>query len=453
MKRSNQLNINTPEYWEKYTGAEYYANVRKSGEVRYSEVAKHITDTSTLLDVGCNFGDFLSYLTEEKITFRMYDGFDFSHTAIDKAKLDFPESNWQLGDCQTLDIDNNKYDTIVAMQMLEHIDDPAVFIQRAYDKLLDDGKLIITVPNDVKIQHASHVWFFDSTDLKNMLYSAGFRNIEINSINNDNNLIAIATKLKKISVVTPVLCPSENVFTTIKQCFESIRKAVDAVNGEWIIVDDNSAVGQEYFSKIADVYIRNNTTTGVSTSLNRGMKISSGSFVVKLDSDYLVPDTLFKILLADWSDDLCFIAPSFTGGAPSNMTHYDISKLPTPEGGVIDKPSGLSKFSKYAWGGGIVMFDAKKIREINYFDEMFNIGSAQDNDVIHRLLMKGHNWRWSNNVLTRHFASISSNDPNAPDTRAERRRIGREIFVKKHGFEPGGFISKIFQHFKYAETK
>lgn len=95
------------------------------------------------------------------------------------------------------------------------------------------------------------------------------------------------------------------------------------------------------------------------------------------------------------------------------------------------------------------MFDAKKIKEIDYFDEDFDIGSAQDNDVIYRILMKGHNWRWSNNVLARHFASISSTDPSAPNPRSERRKIGQEIFVKKHSFKPGGFISEVMRYFKY----
>lgn len=258
---------------------------------------------------------------------------------------------------------------------------------------------------------------------------------------------------KKITVVTPVLCPSQNVFNTIEKCFKSIRKAIDKVNGEWIVVDDNSAVGTEFFSNIADTYIRNDTTLGVSTSLNKGMKIGTGAFIVKLDSDYFIPENLFEVLLNDWTDDLAFIAPSFTFGKPNNKEHFIDERMPTAEGGLFDKPSGMNSFSKYQWGGGIIMFDTEKLKEIDYFDEDFNIGSAQDNDVIYRILMKGHNWRWSNNVLTRHFASVSSTDPNAPDTRSERRRVGKEIFEKKHGFKAGGFISNVFQHFKYKEQK
>lgn len=258
---------------------------------------------------------------------------------------------------------------------------------------------------------------------------------------------------KKITVITPVLCPSKNVFSTMEKCFRSIRKSIDKVNGEWTVVDDGSLVGEDFFKEISDVYIKNQKTFGVSYSLNQGMKISSADFLVKLDSDYLVPENLFEILLKEWSGDLAFIAPSFTYGNPKNPSHFDLSTLPVPEGGLVDWPSGIDVKSKYQWGGGILMFDAKKLKEIDYFDEDFGIASAEDNDVIYRILMKGYKWRWSKNVVARHFASISSMDPNAPDSRSDRRKLGKEIFEKKHGFSPGGFLSEVIRHFKYHENK
>lgn len=261
---------------------------------------------------------------------------------------------------------------------------------------------------------------------------------------------------RKITVVTAVLCPSSSVLEVLKKCFKSIRKAVDKVEGEWVVVDDGSLIGGKFFKSIADKYITNGATSGVSVSLNRGMKNATGSFVVKLDSDYLVPENLFEILLKDWTDDLCFISPSYLLSDPNNPDDFDPKNMPEPEGGIHDRPAGLEYMyldppSKYAWGGGILMFDLKKIQEIDYFDESFGIGGAQDNDVMYRILMKGHNWRWSNNVVARHFASISSSDPNAPDSREKIRRVGEEVFKNKHGFDSGGFISRVHQHFKYLK--
>jgi glycosyltransferase involved in cell wall biosynthesis len=260
----------------------------------------------------------------------------------------------------------------------------------------------------------------------------------------------------KITIVTPVLCPSYSVLNVIEKCFNSIRKSVDRIGGEWIVVDDNSTFGHDFFKQISDKYIKNDRTSGVSVSLNRGMKNSLSDFVVKLDADYLVPENLFEILLKDWRDDLCFISPSYLASDPTILENFVMSRMPQSENGVYDRPAGLQPLyltppSKYMWGGGIVMFDNKKLKEVDYFDEGFGIGGAQDNDVIYRILMRGYNWRWTNNVVTRHFASISSNDPNAPDTREKIRQVGEEYFIKKHGFEPGGYISKVHTHFNYLK--
>ncbi len=258
--------------------------------------------------------------------------------------------------------------------------------------------------------------------------------------------------MKKISVVTSVLCPSKEAFEVIKKCMLSVRKAVDKVNGEYIIVDDNSAIGSDFFYETADIYLKNASTLGVSISLNAGMFNSNGEFVVKLDSDYLVPENLFEVLLKDWTNDCAFISPSYLLSSPSEKESFDVSNLPEIEGGVYDKPPGMAGEyikSKYQWGGGILMFDKKKIEEIGYFDEDFGIGGAQDNDVIYRLLMKGHNWRWSNNVVTRHFASVSSTDKNSKQDYFEIRKLGVNIYREKHGCDPGAFISNVYQKFNY----
>lgn len=260
--------------------------------------------------------------------------------------------------------------------------------------------------------------------------------------------------MKKITVVTPVLCPSLKTLEVISECMKSVKNAINKVNGEFIIVDDNSKVGQSFFENIADTYIRNIDTYGVSVSLNNGMKIATGEFVVKLDSDYLVPENLFEILLKDWTDDLCFISPSYLVTRREEPNMLDLKNLPKIEGGVYDRPPGeaflhLTPRSKYTWGGGILMFDKKKIEEIGYFDESFGIGGAQDNDVIYRLLMKGYNWRWDNNVVTRHFASISSTDKESTQNWNDIRKKGVDCFVKKHGFVPGSFINKVSKHFNY----
>ena len=81
--------------------------------------------------------------------------------------------------------------------------------------------------------------------------------------------------MKKITVVTAVLCPSQNALEVLSKCMQSVKNAINKVGGEYVIVDDNSAEGSDFFKSIADIYIKNDETSGVSISLNKGMKQST----------------------------------------------------------------------------------------------------------------------------------------------------------------------------------
>jgi len=78
--------------------------------------------------------------------------------------------------------------------------------------------------------------------------------------------------MKKITVVTSVLCPSQNAFRVLSKCMQSVRKAINKVGGEYIIVDDNSATdiaGQITASSINfDFDYTNNAQGGRTGSTN-----------------------------------------------------------------------------------------------------------------------------------------------------------------------------------------
>jgi GT2 family glycosyltransferase len=254
--------------------------------------------------------------------------------------------------------------------------------------------------------------------------------------------------MKKISIITPVFCPNLKVLETLKKCMKSVRKAVDKVNGEYIIVDDFTDVGSSFFKEISDSYIKNSKLSGVATSLNKGLKINESKFCVKLDSDYLVPENLFEILLNDWTDNLGFITPSYVIGNSKKKEHF--LNLPKSTGGIKDNPNGTTKYftEEVSWGGGIFLFSREAAKKINYFDENFGFSRGEDNDFIFRMLLNGYDWRWSNNVVTRHFASISGKEKNSKIDINKRNQIN--YFEKKHGFPAGGFINVAMQRLKNA---
>jgi len=71
-----------------------------------------ITDNCSVLDVGCGFGDFYSYLKTQKNNF-YYQGIDINPTFINLAKTRYPNTLFQVLDIKNEKI-NKKFDWVIA---------------------------------------------------------------------------------------------------------------------------------------------------------------------------------------------------------------------------------------------------------------------------------------------------------------------------------------------------
>ena len=84
----------------------------KSQEIKFSVIADCADFSTVLLDVGCGFGDFSTYL-ESKHSNVKYSGIDLSREMIREAKLAHPNLNLRVSNMLTLPIEE-KYDYITA---------------------------------------------------------------------------------------------------------------------------------------------------------------------------------------------------------------------------------------------------------------------------------------------------------------------------------------------------
>jgi len=193
MKRIREKNINTVEYWNNKYGQEYRTNVRKTGIERYKEIIKHINKNSEILDVGSGFGDFAIFMKESNVSFKSYTGFDFSNVSINVARKEMPSHYWILGDVHELTT-LKKYNIILCMQTLEHLEEPLKVLRKLYNILDKKGLLIITIPDQLKIVHAEHIWSYTQKKIVEILKDVGFLNIEIKKINNNKNLLCLVKK-------------------------------------------------------------------------------------------------------------------------------------------------------------------------------------------------------------------------------------------------------------------
>lgn len=90
-----------------------------------------------VLDFGCGAGVLASLVDREK-----YLGVDIDEISLQKAKGSFPTHKFSR------DLPNSaeKYDTIVSLAVIEHVDDPVNFL-RTLSEFLNDGHLVVTTPH------------------------------------------------------------------------------------------------------------------------------------------------------------------------------------------------------------------------------------------------------------------------------------------------------------------
>jgi 2-polyprenyl-3-methyl-5-hydroxy-6-metoxy-1,4-benzoquinol methylase len=97
----------------------------------------------TVIDVGCGTGLF-AYAVAKKGA--KVIGLDYTPEAIEvaKTKWQHPNLEYKVGDANSL---KGKYDVIVSIGTLEHMDDPFTVLKIFKRHLKKGGKLVITCPN------------------------------------------------------------------------------------------------------------------------------------------------------------------------------------------------------------------------------------------------------------------------------------------------------------------
>lgn len=124
------------EYWQ--------ARSESAGvQPRFPIMADRIKEGSSVLDIGCGDGTFLSYLKSKKQVDEY--GIDISQIAVERALIKGVEAQTQTLDEMLSETKEQKYDYVVASEVIEHIPDPEVFVEKAWS--LTHKSLLITFPN------------------------------------------------------------------------------------------------------------------------------------------------------------------------------------------------------------------------------------------------------------------------------------------------------------------
>jgi len=119
---------------------------------RYSEqrdlmlefVLKHLefTGGESVLDIGCGLGLFL-----EAIDVRKKTGIDIDPDCVKITRKYIPEADLRVADACDLPFPDESFDLVVAICLLEHVENPTAFIREAYRVCKRGGRSLITTPN------------------------------------------------------------------------------------------------------------------------------------------------------------------------------------------------------------------------------------------------------------------------------------------------------------------
>jgi 2-polyprenyl-3-methyl-5-hydroxy-6-metoxy-1,4-benzoquinol methylase len=112
---------------------------------RLSFLQKHMFNGARVLDAGCAAGDFLAEAAE---AFEMY-GFDISSAAIAHAKHRLPQLRERLAAQRLEDVDASwqGFDAVCLWDVIEHVSDPVMVIQRMMDRVKPGGYLFMSTPD------------------------------------------------------------------------------------------------------------------------------------------------------------------------------------------------------------------------------------------------------------------------------------------------------------------
>lgn len=149
-----------------------------------SEIGHILKPKMKVLDVGCSAGFFLAAL-KGKVGLRVGIELSKDDARFIKKNLDFKVYNEPI---EKLELPEGPFDLITSLQVLEHTDNPLLFLQNLKRHLKPDGYLYLELPNlnDPLLWYYKssgyadfyyrepHLSYFSAKTLKKLLDKAGF---------------------------------------------------------------------------------------------------------------------------------------------------------------------------------------------------------------------------------------------------------------------------------------
>jgi 2-polyprenyl-3-methyl-5-hydroxy-6-metoxy-1,4-benzoquinol methylase len=177
-------------------------SLRKTFARLVTKISPDIRNAHRMLEIGCGNGYFLAEakrLRELKLT-----ALEMSDQSAEKARVHCADV--RVGGLDALGPDE-RFDVIIALQVIEHIYDPDGFVTALKEHLNEGGTLILTTPDCnsplrfllgrrwPSYKTPEHVTYFRRSDLKRLLLKNGFSSAQTESFPHAFSLQTIANNL------------------------------------------------------------------------------------------------------------------------------------------------------------------------------------------------------------------------------------------------------------------
>lgn len=157
--------------------------------------------TGKILDIGCGKGNFLQRFSKKFPNWILY-GIEASENALKFAKKKLSTAQFYEG-LFTHDPFGEKFDLIVSLGVIEHLEDPNSFLQLAKSCLKENGIFLFDIPN-FKLNPADfyifdHLNHFTNETLQNLLKKNNLEVIQIIESENRVPMFIICKKNNKLN--------------------------------------------------------------------------------------------------------------------------------------------------------------------------------------------------------------------------------------------------------------
>ncbi len=173
---------NLTTFHEETAGSDHYIDVA-SRENAFVSLKKHLhTEAPLIMDVGCSSGLLLALL-KERLPSAQLIGADYIRGPLEAISQQFPDIPLLQFDLASCPLQDNFLDAVVALNVLEHIEDDAAAIRHIHRMLKPQGVAVIEVPAgpalfDLYDQELMHYRRYRMSKLLNVVRQAGFKIVD-----------------------------------------------------------------------------------------------------------------------------------------------------------------------------------------------------------------------------------------------------------------------------------